>query len=123
MQHAFFKKIGLWLGDEYDNTLVLTLTEFGRKFEQNGGYGTEHGYGTTILMAGGVVKKAEAHADWPGLHSKELFEDQDLNATVDAHSVYCAAMATCFDVDFGYMKLHAFWDEPLTDLTEELFKV
>ena len=54
------------LGDEYKNTLVLTLTEFGRKFEQNGGYGTEHGYGTAILMAGGLVKKAEVHADWPG---------------------------------------------------------
>ena len=44
------------MGDEFDNTLVLTLTEFGRKFEQNGGYGTEHGYGTAILMAGGLVK-------------------------------------------------------------------
>ena len=44
------------LGDEFDNTLVLTLTEFGRKFEQNGGYGTEHGYGTAILMAGGREK-------------------------------------------------------------------
>ena len=111
------------LGDEYQNTLVLTLTEFGRKFEQNGGYGTEHGYGTAILMAGGLVKKAEVHADWPGLKSKNLFEGQDLNATVDARSVYCAAMAACFDVDFSYMKRHAFWDEPLTDLTEQLFKV
>ena len=74
-------------------------------------------------MAGGLVKKAEVHADWPGLKSKDLFEGQDLNATVDARSVYCAAMATCFDVDFSYMKRHAFWDEPLTDLTEQLFKV
>lgn len=111
------------LGDAYNDTLILTLTEFGRKFEQNGGYGTEHGYGTAVLMAGGLVKKAEVHADWPGLKSKDLFEGQDLNATVDARSVYCAAMATCFDVDFGYMKRHAFWDEPLTDLTEQLFKV
>ena len=43
-------------------------------------------------MAGGLVKKAEIHADWPGLKSN-LFEGQDLNATVDAASIYCAAMA------------------------------
>ena len=111
------------LGDAYDNTLIMTLTEFGRKVEQNGGYGTEHGYGTAILMAGGLVRKAEIHADWPGLRSKDMFEGQDLNATVDARSIYCAAMAACFDVDFSFMKKHAFWDEDLTDVTETLFRV
>ena len=111
------------LGDAYDNTLIMTLTEFGRKVEQNGGYGTEHGYGTAILMAGGLVKKAEIHADWPCLRSKDMFEGQDLNATVDARSIYCAAMAACFDVDFKYMKKQAFWDEDLTDVTETLFRV
>ena len=44
------------LGEAFDNTLVITLTEFGRKVEENGGYGTEHGYGTAILIAGGLVK-------------------------------------------------------------------
>ncbi|HCA91682.1 MAG TPA: hypothetical protein DEP10_07030, partial [Alphaproteobacteria bacterium] len=111
------------LGDAYDNTLILTLTEFGRKVEQNGGYGTEHGYGTAILMAGGLVRKSEIHADWPGLKLKDLFEGQDLNATIDARSIYCASMAACFDVDFNYMKKHAFWDEELTDVTETLFRV
>lgn len=111
------------LGDAYDTTLILTLTEFGRKVEQNGGYGTEHGYGTAILMAGGLVRRAEIHADWPGLRSKDLFEGQDLNATIDARSIYCSAMAACFDVDFNYMKKHAFWDEALTDVTETLFRV
>ena len=46
------------LGDALDDTLILTLTEFGRKLHQNGGYGTEHGYGTAILMAGGACQKA-----------------------------------------------------------------
>ncbi len=110
------------LGDAFDNTLILTLTEFGRKLDQNGGYGTEHGYGTAIMMAGGLVKQT-IHADWPGLKSKELFEGQDLNATIDARAVYCSAMAACFDVDFAYMRKHSFWDEPLPDLTDPLFKV
>ena len=111
------------LGYEYDNSLILTLTEFGRKVEQNGGYGTEHGYGTAVLMAGGLVRNAKVHADWPGLKSKDLFEGQDLNATVDARTIYCSAMSACFDVDFSYLKKHVFFDDELPDLTDTLFKV
>jgi len=49
----------------FDNTLILTLTEFGRTIKQNGGYGTEHGYGSAILMAGGLLKKAQVYTDMP----------------------------------------------------------
>ena len=66
--------------EAFDNTLVLTLTEFGRTIKQNSSNGTEHGYGSAILMAGGLVKKAQVHTDWPGLKRKELFEGRDLNS-------------------------------------------
>ena len=111
------------LGEALDKTIILTLTEFGRKIEQNGGYGTEHGYGTAILMAGGLVKKQQIYSDWPGLKKKDLFEGQDLMATIDARSVYCSAMASCFQVDFNYLRQQAFFGDPLTDLTDQLFKV
>ena len=109
------------LGEALDDTLILTLTEFGRKLEQNGGYGTEHGYGTAILMAGGLIKKPQIHSDWPGLKRKNLFEGQDLMATIDARSVYCSAMASCFQVDFEYLRRQAFFGDNLDDLTETLF--
>jgi uncharacterized protein (DUF1501 family) len=111
------------LGAAFADSLILTLTEFGRKVEQNGGYGTEHGYGTAILMAGGLLKKAQVHADWPGLRARALFEGRDLNATLDARAVYCAAMAACFGVDFEYLRRKVFWGEALPDLTERLFRV
>ena len=66
--------------EAFNNTLVLTLTEFGRTIKQNSSNGTEHGYGSAILMAGGLVKKAQVHTDWPGLKKKELFEGRDLNS-------------------------------------------
>ena len=34
--------------EAFNNTLVLTLTEFGRTIKQNGSNGTEHGYGSAI---------------------------------------------------------------------------
>jgi len=111
------------LGSTFENTLIVTLTEFGRKVEQNGGNGTEHGYGTAILMMGGLIKKAQVYADWPGLKHKNMFEGQDLNATIDARSIYCSAMATVFDTDFKKLNRHVFWNDPLENLQDKLFRI
>ncbi len=108
--------------EAFDNTLILTLTEFGRTIKQNSGNGTEHGYGSAVLMAGGLVKKAQVHADWPGLKRKELFEGRDLNSTIDARSIYASAMSTVFDLDFKRIQKDVFWGENLQNLTDKLFK-
>ncbi|WP_440697731.1 DUF1501 domain-containing protein [Candidatus Pelagibacter sp. HIMB1709] len=110
------------MGSAFKDTLILTLTEFGRTIKQNGGNGTEHGYGTAVLMAGGLIKKSEVHADWPGLKKKELFQGRDLNATVDARSIYASAMSTVFDLDFKRIQKDVFWDDKLDNLSDKLFK-
>ena len=110
------------MGSAFKDTLILTLTEFGRTIKQNGGNGTEHGYGTAVLMAGGLIKKSEVHADWPGLKKKELFQGRDLNATVDARSIYASAMSTVFDLEFERIQKDVFWGEDLQNLSDKLFK-
>ena len=110
------------MGNEFKNTLVLTLTEFGRTIKQNSSNGTEHGYGTAVLMSGGLIKKAEIHADWPGLKKKELFEGRDLKSTIDARSIYASAMATVFEVDFKKIQKEVFWGDDLQNLSDKLFK-
>ena len=110
------------LGTVFKDTLILTLTEFGRTIKQNGGNGTEHGYGTAVLMAGGLIKKSEVHGDWPGLKRKELFQGRDLNSTMDARSIYASAMSTVFDLDFKRIQKDVFWGEDLQNLSYKLFK-
>ena len=110
------------LGTVFKDTLILTLTEFGRTIKQNGGNGTEHGYGTAIFMAGGLLKKSQVHTDWPGLKRKEMYEGRDLNATIDARSVYASAMSTVFDLDFKRIQKDVFWGEDLQNLSDKLFK-
>ena len=109
------------LKDQFDNTLIVTLTEFGRTIKQNSSNGTEHGYGSAIFLAGGLVKKAQVHTDWPGLKRKELFEGRDLNSTIDSRSVYASAMSTVFDLDFEKIKKDVFWNEDIKDLSSHLF--
>ena len=90
--------------------------------KQNGGKGTEHGYGTAVLMAGGLIKKSEVHGDWPGLKKKDLFEGRDLNSTMDARSIYASAMSTVFDLDFKRIQKDVFFGDKLQNLSDKLFK-
>jgi len=62
------------LGDAWDRSIILTLTEFGRTVFENGTSGTEHGYGSAGLLAGGAITKSRVISDWPGLSKKEQFE-------------------------------------------------
>ena len=110
------------LKDAYNQTIILTVTEFGRTVKQNGGNGTEHGYGSAIFMAGGLLKKSQVYTDWPGLKKKELYQGRDLNSTTDARSVYASAMSTVFGLDFKDIEKHVFWGEKLQDLSGKLFK-
>jgi len=110
------------LQEAYKDTIILTVTEFGRTIKQNGGNGTEHGYGTAIFMAGGLLKKSQVHTDWPGLKKKEMYDGRDLNATIDARSVYASAMSTVFDLDFKRIQKDVFWGEDLQNLSDKLFK-
>ena len=106
----------------YANSIILTVTEFGRTIKKNGGNGTEHGYGTAVFLAGGLVKKSQVHADWPGLKRKELYQGRDLNSTIDARSVYASAMSKVFDVEFERIQKDVFWGDKLDNLSDKLFK-
>jgi len=106
----------------YANSIILTVTEFGRTIKKNGGNGTEHGYGTAVFLAGGLVKKSQVYSDWPGLKRKELYQGRDLNATIDARSVYASAMSTVFDLDFNRIEKEVFFGDKLQNLSDKLFK-
>ena len=117
------KNLHAGMGSDFDNTLILTLTEFGRTVEQNGGNGTEHGYGSAILMAGGLLKKTQLFTDWPGLKKGDLFQGRDLLSTIDSRSIYASAMTAVFDVEFDRLRHDVFWNEDIKDLSSLLFRI
>lgn len=88
------------IGDEtWRNTLVVTVTEFGRTAHENGSWGTDHGWGTSVFVLGGKLKKGGVVADWPGLASKSLYDGRDLMATLDARQLYGAVLSRFLDID------------------------
>ena len=50
------------LGSEWNNTVVVVLSEFGRTFRENGNRGTDHGHGTVYWVLGGSINGARITA-------------------------------------------------------------
>lgn len=71
------------LGQQWDNTLVIVATEFGRTVKENGTRGTDHGTASALFLAGGKVNGGQVLGDWPGLQSEQLHQQRDLKATTN----------------------------------------
>ncbi len=78
-----------------DQTLILVMTEFGRRVGQNGGAGSDHGHGGVMFAVGGghsggqVIVKDD---DWPGLMPGDLFKGEDLQVTTDFRDIFAEAL-------------------------------
>jgi uncharacterized protein (DUF1501 family) len=43
---------------EWEDTLIMTFSEFGRRVAENGSRGTDHGQANNLYLMGGGLKKA-----------------------------------------------------------------
>ena len=109
------------LSSAFEDTIIVSLTEFGRTIDQNGGSGTEHGYGSAILMAGGLMHKSKIIGDWPGLEKNKLFEGRDLDSSIDARAVYASILARVLDSNHKQIVKNAFFNTNLPDMTQRIF--
>lgn len=75
------------LAEIWSKTAILVLTEFGRTVRVNGTGGTDHGTGTAAFLIGGAVAGGRVLADWPGLAAGQLFENRDLQPTLDIRAI------------------------------------
>ncbi len=74
------------LGELRSRVTVVTISEFGRRVEENGNQGLDHGWGNMMLVAGGGVKGGQYYGSWPGLGAGKLV-DGDLKVTTDYRNV------------------------------------
>ena len=84
---AFATDLGNGMGD----VTLITLTEFGRRVEENGSGGTDHGFGQAVFLMGDGVKGGQVHGDWPGLAQSDLV-DGDLDATTDYRNLLASVL-------------------------------
>ncbi|HEY3890075.1 MAG TPA: DUF1501 domain-containing protein [Caulobacteraceae bacterium] len=87
------------LGPEWNNTVVVVATEFGRTARINGTKGTDHGTASTALVLGGGLKPGGLIGDWPTLQQARLFENRDTAPTMDMRALFKGILAEQLGVD------------------------
>jgi uncharacterized protein (DUF1501 family) len=65
------------LGDEWANTTVVVLSEFGRTFRENGDKGTDHGHGTVHWVLGGKVNGGRIAGEQVAVAPSSLLQNRD----------------------------------------------
>ncbi|HXJ35012.1 MAG TPA: DUF1501 domain-containing protein [Candidatus Eisenbacteria bacterium] len=83
------------LGADLGRTLTLVMTEFGRRVDENGGDGTDHGHGGVMMAMGGGIAGGRVvlkDGQWPGLAPANRFIGQDLQVTTDFRDVFAEAL-------------------------------
>lgn len=91
------RKIGQW-----DNTLVLTYSEFGRRAVENSTRGTDHGTAAPHFLAGGSINGG-IYGTHPSL-SKLI--DGDMQFTMDYRSVYDWILSQWFEIENNRFKTY-----------------
>jgi len=79
------------LGADLDRTVVLVMSEFGRRIDENGAVGSDHGHGGVMMALGGSVQGGQVllrNGAWPGLAPENRFDGIDLAATTDFRNVF-----------------------------------
>jgi uncharacterized protein (DUF1501 family) len=75
------------LEGEWQNTVVVVLSEFGRTFRENGNRGTDHGHGTVYWILGGAIGGGRVAGRQQLLNRGTLFQDRDYPVLNDYRAV------------------------------------
>jgi uncharacterized protein (DUF1501 family) len=88
------------LGAAWANTVVMTMTEFGRTAAANGdaSSGTDHGTGFAVLLAGGAVRGGHVFGTWPGLAAARFGADDGYKVGCHGHIGTASGFARQCDV-------------------------
>ena len=81
------------LGPLGEDTVLVTMSEFGRTARENGNRGTDHGHANVMFVLGGPVRGGRVYGRWPGLDPSQLNEGRDLALTTDFRRVLGEAVS------------------------------
>ena len=81
----------------FEDTLILTFSEFGRRVKQNAANGTDHGSASNVFIIGKNLKT-------PGFYNQlaslsDLDANGDLKYTIDFRSIYATILKDWLEVD------------------------
>lgn len=78
----------------FDDTLIMTFSEFGRRVQQNASNGTDHGTANNLYLMGGNLKQAGFYNAAPNLQD---LDKGDLKYQIDFRNIYASILEDWLD--------------------------
>ncbi|WP_298893918.1 DUF1501 domain-containing protein [uncultured Psychroserpens sp.] len=81
----------------FNDTLIVTFSEFGRRVKQNAANGTDHGAASNVFIIGNQLKTPGFYNNLASL--SDLDDNGDLKYTIDFRSIYATILDKWLAVD------------------------
>jgi uncharacterized protein (DUF1501 family) len=88
------------LGPQWNDTLVIVVSEFGRTFRENGNRGTDHGHGSVYWVLGGAVRGGRIAGPQVAVTQANLFQDRDWPVLTDYRALIGGVLGKSYGADF-----------------------
>lgn len=83
---------------QFDNTMIMTFSEFGRRVKQNASGGTDHGTANNLFLISGGLKKPGIFNAAPNLSD---LDEGDLKYEIDFRRIYATLLNKWLGADAG----------------------
>jgi uncharacterized protein (DUF1501 family) len=87
------------MGDEWRNTVVVVISEFGRTFRENGNRGTDHGHGTVYWVLGGGIRGNQVAGEQIKIEQKTLFQNRDYPVLNEYRAIFGGLFARMYGLN------------------------
>lgn len=100
-----FQALSRDLEDQWEDTIIVTMTEFGRTSKENGSRGTDHAESSVMFVAGGGVKGGVYNCDPDTWERRAMFSARDryLASRTDFRAVFSEIFQEHFGDDSRIM--------------------
>jgi uncharacterized protein (DUF1501 family) len=98
---AFTDDLASVTPNQLDRTTIVTMSEFGRRVQQNASGGTDHGHGEAVLIIGGGVNGG-SHGTWNAL-TNDTLDEGDVAGLNDYRDVLTEVVTKRLNISVGAM--------------------
>ena len=82
--------------NRFEDVLIMTFSEFGRRVTQNASGGTDHGTANNMFLIGGALKQKGIINEMPNLGD---LDEGDLKYNIDFKNVYATVLKNWLEAD------------------------
>jgi len=87
------------IGPTWRDTVVVTISEFGRTFRENGDRGTDHGHGSAYWVMGGGINGGRIIGEQIKLEQSKLFQNRDYPVLTDYRSFFAGLFLRIYGLE------------------------